>query len=173
MDIKLDINIDLENTVKKAVADNEEFHFYVDELTEDNCMPTYAGLADEKYTFDEMGDDFFRFIEKKRHENGVFIRLILATSQNTLNGTVFELDCCGNKTQLKINNLDNVSVFECADYGVKIKNNEITLGCTVESSNQIPFFAEFGSDKCCDEFLSLNNPLNQYVIDLLRGVLNE
>lgn len=52
--------------VLKSVGENDDFHFYVDELTDDNRMPTYEGNADEKYTFDEMDDAFFDFLKRKQ-----------------------------------------------------------------------------------------------------------
>lgn len=41
-------NINVRKTVENSVAGNEEFHFFVDELTSRDYMPTYAGMADEK-----------------------------------------------------------------------------------------------------------------------------
>ena len=64
MEIRRDNNIDVRKAVTKAVNNDMEFHFFVDELTENNYMPTYAGFADEKYTYDEINDEFFDFINR-------------------------------------------------------------------------------------------------------------
>ena len=65
MEIKKDFKIDGRKTVEIAVAGNDDFHFYVDELTSNDYMPTYAGVADEKYEFDEMDADFLNFQPEK------------------------------------------------------------------------------------------------------------
>ena len=49
MQITRKINVDIKRTVENSVAGREEFHFYVDELTQNGIMPTYAGESDEKY----------------------------------------------------------------------------------------------------------------------------
>ena len=60
------INLNVRKTVENSVAGNEDFHFYVDELTSRDYMPTYAGMADEKYGYDEMDDEFFEFVESDK-----------------------------------------------------------------------------------------------------------
>lgn len=45
MEIRRDNNIDVRKAVTKAVNNDMEFHFFVDELTENNYMPTYAGFC--------------------------------------------------------------------------------------------------------------------------------
>ena len=80
MEIKKIINVDIKKTVERSVCGSDEFHFYVDELTSRNYMPTYAGKADEKYTFDEMDDGFFEFLNRKAQKDGIYIRLVYATA---------------------------------------------------------------------------------------------
>ena len=70
------MNINVKKTILNAVNVNDEFPFYVDELSKNNTMPTYMGLADEKYTFYEMNDEFFDFISRKINKNGIYIRLV-------------------------------------------------------------------------------------------------
>ena len=74
---------------------------------------------------------------------------------------------------LRFSGLHNRSQFiEFADYGIKILNDEVTLGATVDGGcAHTPYFAEFGSSKANDQFLSLDNPLNKYVIDLLLEMI--
>ena len=171
MNVSRKININVPKTVEKAVNGNDDFHFYVDELTSNDYMPTYSGMADEKYTFESMDDAFFEFLERKIHENGIYIRMILATGESTSECAVFSLEC-GNMTKtFKTSSLD-VLVFEFADFGIKVLNDEITLGTTVDGGcHHTPFFAEFGSGKGNHEFLSLDNPLNKFVMDLLMEMI--
>ena len=75
-----EINVNVKETVEHSVAGNREFHFYVDELAADNSMPTYVGKADEKYTYEEMDDDFFEFLERKSHQDGIYVRLVFSMS---------------------------------------------------------------------------------------------
>lgn len=93
MKVSRKINIDVVKTLRNAVADSKDFHFFVDELTQDNYMPTYAGVADEKYGFDAMDDAFFEFVERKRNENGIYIRLIHATGEMKDGCVTFTLEC--------------------------------------------------------------------------------
>ena len=92
MEIKRNINLNIKKTVENSVCGNEEFHFYVDELTSNNYMPTYAGMADEKYAFDEMGDEFFEFLAQKADEDGIYIRLVYATASEMDGEAVFQLE---------------------------------------------------------------------------------
>ena len=92
MRIKRNINVNVKRTVENSVAGNEEFHFYVDELTSNDCMPTYSGKADEKYKFDEMDEEFFEFLNRKANEDGIFIRLVFATASEIDGEAVFELE---------------------------------------------------------------------------------
>ena len=49
MKITRKINLNVKETVERSVSGNSDFHFYVDELSSNNYMPTYSGMADEKY----------------------------------------------------------------------------------------------------------------------------
>lgn len=171
MNMTRKINVNVSQTVKNAVGKNEDFHFYVDELASDDYMPTYVGLADEKYAFESMDESFFEFLTCKIHENGIYIRMIHATGESTPDGALFTLEC-GDSTMTFETVDSNVLVFEFADYGIKILNDEVTLGATVDGGcAHTPYFAEFGSSKANDQFLSLDNPLNKYVIDLLLEMI--
>lgn len=171
MNVSVKINLNVSKTVENAVAGNDDFHFYVDELTADDCMPTYEGKADEKYTFESMDDAFFDYLNRKIKENGIYIRLILATGENTPDGAVFTLEC-GDTTKTFATDSSNVLVFEFADFGIRLRNGEVTLGTTVGGGcDHTPYFAEFGSDKGNEEFLSADNPLNKFVVDLLLDLI--
>ena len=168
------MNVNLKQLVTKSVSGRDDFHFYVDELSENDYMPTYAGNADEKYSFDEMNDEFFKFLDKKRNENGVFVRLIFAEGINTTNGAEFKLQYCGKECVFKTNDIDDVLVFDFAEYGVKIRGDEITFGATIEGGcSQTPYFAEFGSDKANSQFISLDNPLNRCIIKIMEEIIND
>ena len=174
MEIKREINnLNVKKTVEKSVAGNEDFHFYVDELTSRNYMPTYAGMADEKYTFDDMDDGFFEFIERKINEDGIYIRLVFAAAlESTADEAIFELSFGNTKRTFKTEDLDNVLVFDFADFGIKVKGSEITFGTTVDGGcPHTPYFAEFGSERGSEEYLSLDNPLNQYVLKLMEDLI--
>ena len=172
MEIKRNVNIDIQKTVENSVAGNEEFHFYVDELTSQNYMPTYAGLADEKYAFDRMDKEFFEFLTRKSLENGIYIRLVYAAVSKTNGEVVFELEYGGKCEEFKTKDTDNVSVFEFADFGIKVKGKEVTFGSTIEGGcSQTPYFAEFGSAKADKTFLSLENPLNQRIINIMETMI--
>lgn len=161
-------NINVSGTVENAVNGSDDFHFFVDELTSDNYMPTYAGMADEKYGFDEMDDAFFEFLERKIRENGIYIRLIHATGKECGDCAEFTLECGGDVRTFRTPEKSALLVFEFADFGIKVTEDEITLGTTVEGGcAQTPYFAEFGSDRGNAEYLSLDNPLNRFVIDLI------
>ena len=162
MKVKRKINLNVEKTVEKAVNGREDFHFYVDELASDNKMPTYSGTADEKYSFDEMDEAFFDFIRYKVREKGIFIRLINATGRKTDNGAVFKLECGDKERTFVIHESVDVYIFEFADFGIKVLNDEVTFGTTVEKSDAT-YFVEFNSSGD-DLFLSLENPLNQLIM---------
>ena len=172
MDIRKEINLDIKKTVEKSVAGNSDFHFYVDELTRNNYMPTYAGMADEKYTFDEMDDDFFEFLKRKADEEGIYIRLVYVAASEIDGEAVFELEYGGNKEEFKTDDLDNVLVFEFADFGIKIKGHKVKFGATIEGGcGQTPYFAEFGSSKANESFISHKNPLNIRVIEIMKEMI--
>ncbi len=172
MRISKKANINVPRTVEKSVNGRKDFHFYVDELTSDDCMPTYAGMADEKYAFESMDDRFFEFLEERIEENGIYIRLILATAEVDSEGVKFTLECGENESTFMTDDDSNLLVFEFADFGVKVRRGEVTLGTTIDGGcGSTPHFAEFGSDRGNAEYLSLDNPLNRFVIELLWEML--
>lgn len=161
------MKIDIEKTFIKSVGGNDDFHFYLDELTDNDFMPTYRGVADEKYTFDEMDEDFFRFLQRKADSQGIYIRLIHATGENTPTGARFGLEY-GDESEVFETSSDDVLVFDFADYGIKIRGDEVTFGTTVFGGcGQTPFFAEFGSEGS-EEFVSADNPLNRRVVEIMK-----
>lgn len=173
MEIRRVNNLDVRKTVERAVSGNPEFHFYVDELSADGFMPTYEGLADEKYTFDEMDEGFFEFINRKIHENGVYLRICYMTGEEMEGEAIFVVEMAGESTTFKTNDLDNVCVVEMADYGVKITPDELIFGATIDGGcAHTPYFAEFGSERCNETFMSLDNPLNRYVIGLIGDFID-
>lgn len=166
------VNLNVPRTVERAVNGREDFHFYVDELTSDNRMPTYAGKADEKYSFESMDDGFFEFLDRKIRESGIYIRLILATGKRTSDGACFNLECGENESFFMTTDDSNLLVFDFADFGIRVFRDEVTLGTTVEDGcGSVPYFAEFGSDRGNEEFLSLENPLNRFVVKLLWNMI--
>ena len=174
MEIKRNINLNIKKTVENSVCGNDEFHFYVDELTSKDCMPTYAGMADEKYAFDEMDEEFFEFLSRKADGDGIYIRLVYATAGEIDGEAVFELEYGGAKEEYRTGDTDDVLVFEFADFGIKVKGSEVTFGATVEGGcGQTPYFAEFGSDKASEKFISLENPLNRRVIEIMEGMIHD
>ena len=171
MEIKRNCKIDIK-TVETSVAGRDEFHFYVDELTSNNYMPTYAGEADEKYSFDEMNEEFFEFLDKKANEDGIYIRLVYATASEINGEAVFELEYGGAKEEFRTNDVDDVLAFEFADFGIKVRGDEITFGATIDGGcGQTPYFAEFGSDRANESFISLENPLNARVLEIMEGMI--
>ena len=70
------MKINVRKTLENTVTVPDEFPFYVEELTSSDEMPTLLGLADEKYTYSEMDDEFFDFVSRKINDDGVYIRLI-------------------------------------------------------------------------------------------------
>lgn len=172
MEIKKNCTINVKKTVENSVCGNDEFHFFVDELTSNNYMPTYAGMADEKYDFDEMNVNFFEFLNRKINEDGAYIRLVYATACKIDGDAVFELEYGGTSEKFKTSDIDKVLVFEFADFGIKVKGNEITFGATIDGDCcHTPYFAEFGSSKASEEFISLENPLNRRVIEIMREMI--
>ena len=173
MEIRRENNINVRKTVEKAINNHPEFHFFVDELSANNYMPTYAGMADEKYTYDEMNDGFFEFIERKIHENGVYLRICYLTGEVVGSEAIFVIELPDRTTTFKTNELDDVLVVEMADYGIKITPDEIILGATVDGGcGQTPYFAQFGSANCNETFMSLENPLNKFIITLIGEFLD-
>lgn len=148
MRISRKININVARTVENAVGKRDDFHFYVDELTSDDRMPTYAGEADEKYEFESMDEAFFEFIHRKIEGDGIYLRLILATGEATSNGALFTLECGREIKTFKTGDVEKVLLFDFADFGVKVQKGRAVLGTTIEEGcAHTPYFAEFGSDK--------------------------
>ena len=172
MEIKRKINLNVQKTVENTVSGNEDFHFYVDELTSNDSMLTYAGMADEKYAFEEMDDEFYKFLKTKIAENGIYIRLVYATACENNGEAVFQLEYGGGKEEFRTPDTGNVCVFEFADFGIKVKGNEVTFGATIEGGCQhTPYFAEFGSKKANESFISAENPLNKRIIEIMEGMI--
>lgn len=127
------MKIDIEKTIKNAVPVEDEFPFYVEELSANGEMPTLMGLADEKYSFGEMDDDFFEFIQRKVNENGVYIRLIHITEKRAVNGSIsLEIEAGQCTKTLEVS---QETLYEVSDFGIKIEGDEITCGRTVFCEN--------------------------------------
>ena len=170
MQIIRENNINVRKTVKRAINNHPEFHFFVDELTADDYMPTYAGIADEKYTYDRMDDEFFDFIDRKIASQGIYLRICYLTGEVVDGEAIFTLEIGNEEKIFKTNDLDSVCLIDLADYGVKIKGDKIIFGATVDMG-QTPFFAEFGSKRGNEKYLSLENPLNRFILNLMDDFL--
>ena len=167
------MNIDIKKTLINSVAKSNDFYFFVDELTSDDYMPTYQGVSDEKYKFGEMNDEFFDFLLKKSISDGIYIRLVYV-SEIEFNEScqIFKLEWGDNVEIFKTDDLKNISDFDFADYGIKIKNGNVSLGATIEFDfNKTPYFAEFGSKIYNERFLSFDNPLNKHIIGIIEKML--
>ena len=172
MEIKRNLDLDIKKTVEHSVAGNSDFHFHVDELTSRDYMPTYVGKADEKYKFEQMDEEFFEFLSRKAQGDGIYIRLVFATADETDGEAVFTLEYGDDREEFRTSDIDDVLVFEFADFGVKVKGNEITLGATIDGGcGHAPYFAEFGSDRASEVFISPENPLNKRVIEIMEAML--
>ena len=172
MEIKKDFKIDVRKTVEKAVAGNDDFHFYVDELTSNEYMPTYAGVADEKYELDEMDEGFFEFLARKIDGDGIYVRLVNAAGSVSMGEAVFDLEYGKSSEKFRTKDTENVLVFEFADFGVKIKGDEVTFGATIDGGcGQTPYFAKFGSTKANEAFISLENPLNKRILEIMEEMI--
>lgn len=172
MSIQRKNDLNIRKTVEKSINNHPEFHFFVDELTDNDYMPTYAGMADEKYTFDKIDDGFYEFIERKIKENGVYLRICYLTSCEVSGEAVFNIEVAGREYTFRTDDFDAVQLVEMADYGIKIESDRITYGTTVEGGcGQTPYFAEFGSKRGNETYLSLDNPLNKFIIGLIDEFL--
>ena len=172
MDIIQKNNLNIEKIFKQSVCESKDFHLFADELDINGSMPTFTGLRDEIYSFDEMNNEFFEFLNRKADENGIYIRLVYA-SQIEFNDyeAVFQLEYSNKKEIFKTNDISSVEDVEFSDYGIKIWKNEITIGTTVEGDfNQTPYFSTFTGK---DVFLSLDNPLNKRVIEIIEEILKK
>jgi len=164
--------INVKETVKKAINGHPEFHFFVDELTSDDYMPTYAGIADEKYTYEVMDDEFFKFIDRKIASEGIYLRICYLSGEIVDDEAIFTIEIGSDEKVFRTNDIDAVQVVEMADYGIKIKGDAITFGTTVDGGcGQTPYFAEFGSVRGNEIYLSEDNPLNKFIIALMRDFL--
>lgn len=173
MNITRKNNINVRKTVERAINNHPEFHFFVDELSADDSMPTYAGLADEKYTFSQMDEGFFDFLNRKIQSDGIYLRICYLVGEIIDGEAIFTIEIAGEIKIFKTNDLDSVFLVDMADYGIKIMGDEITFGATVEQYGKVPYFAEFASQCGSEKFLSLHNPLNMFIISLIEEFLKD
>ena len=126
------MKINVRKTIENTVTVPDEFPFYVEELTSSDIMPTLLGLADKKYTYSEMDDEFFDFVSRKINENGIYIRLIHLIIKEINNDCItLEIERGSVKSTIRtdINDLEEVT-----DIGIKIHGDDITVGTTNYSS---------------------------------------
>ena len=122
------MKINVRKTIENTVTVCDEFPFYVEELNASGEMPTLLGLADEKYAFSEMDDEFFDFVSKKINENGIYVRLIHIIEKSVDESYItFEIETGFDKTIIKTQCSD---LNEVTDIGIKICGNDITVGTT-------------------------------------------
>ena len=168
MEITKKANIDIKKTVENSVAGSEEFHFFVDELSADNTMPTYLGKADEKYNFDEMDDSFFEFLKRKSQGDGIYIRLVYASGIIKKDSSlIFKLEYGNQSEEFTCQNIEEI-FFEFADYGINVRGDEVTFGASADVLINKPCFEEFNAG---GEFSSLDNPLNKRIFEIMQGML--
>ena len=161
--------INIKRTVEQSISGRKDFHFYVDELSADNTLPTYDGKAEEKYSYNEMDDEFFDFLERKSDENGIFIRLVLSRAVKKDNQTIFKLIYGQSEEEFKAACPDGKELFEFSDYGVKIHKGEVTFGVSVDYGDNHRFiFEELESGGGC---LSKDNPLNSHIVEIMEGMI--
>lgn len=126
------MQINIRKTIENTVPVLDEFPFYVEELNARDEMPTLLGMADEKYTFGEMNDEFFEFLSRKANENGIYIRLIHVLEKGTKNNHVtFEIESGSSKTTITT---QHTMPDEITDIGIKVRGDEITIGTTSYSN---------------------------------------
>lgn len=141
------MKINVRKTIENSVTVCDEFPFYIEELNASDEMPTLLGIADEKYTFSEMDDEFFDFVSKKINENGIYIRLIHIIEKSCEDSHVtLEIEAGPSKTIIKTH-IDNLS--EVTDIGIKIQGEDVTVGTTKFSKR--PHFEKIDEN----EFLSM------------------
>ena len=141
------MKINVRKTIENTVTVCDEFPFYVEELNESDEMPTLLGLADEKYSFSEMDDEFFDFVSRKINENWIYVRLIHIIEKSADKSHVtFEIETGLEKTTIKTN---FNSLNEVTDIGIKIHGSDITVGTTKFSKR--PHFEKIDEN----EFLSM------------------
>ena len=123
------MQINIRKTIETTVNVPDEFPFYVEELDASGEMPTLLGLADEKYSFDGMDDEFFDFVAKKVNQDGIYVRLIHIVEKSCTGNTVtFEVETGLSKTVIALSDPD---LGEVSDIGIRIHGNQVTLGTTV------------------------------------------
>ncbi len=136
------MKINVRKTIENTVIVPDEFPFYVEELSASDEMPTLLGLADEKYTFDKMDDEFFDFVSRKINENGIYVRLIHLVEMSTEKNLItVEIESGSTKTTIKI---PETALDEITDIGIKIRGDEITIGKT--SYIKKPHFEQFSKN---------------------------
>lgn len=132
------MEINVRKTIENTVTVKDELPFYIDELSANDEMPTYMGMADEKYAFSEMDDDFFDFVNQKINDNGIYIRLVhiietsIKSDRVTLNVEAGSL--------VKTITVEEEISSQVIDYGIKVKGNEVLLGRSV--FDQRPHFSK-------------------------------
>ena len=141
------MKIYLRKTIENTVTVCDEFPFYVEELNASGEMPTLLGMADEKYSFSEMDDEFFEFVSRKADENGIYIRLIHIIEKDYDDSHItLEIETGLEKTTIKT---QFTNLNEVTDIGIKIQKNDITVGTTNFSKR--PHFEKIDEN----EFLSM------------------
>ena len=122
------MKINVRKTIENTVTVCDEFPFYVEELNASDEMPTLLGLADEKYTFSEMDDEFFDFVSRKINENGIYVRLIHIIEKSVDESCItYEIETGLDKITIKT---QCSGLNEVTDIGIKICGNDITVGTT-------------------------------------------
>jgi hypothetical protein len=122
------MKINVRKTIENTVTVPDEFPFYVEELSSSDVMPTLLGLADEKYTYREMDDEFFDFVSRKINENGIYIRLIhIIAKEIDADSITLEIESGLRKTTIKT---DACDLGEVTDIGIKIHGDSVSVGTT-------------------------------------------
>ena len=132
------MEINVRKTIENTVTVKDELPFYIDELSANDEMPTYMGMADEKYAFSEMDDDFFDFVNQKINDNGIYIRLVHIIETSIKSDRV-TLNVEAGSLKKTITVEEEIS-SQVIDYGIKVKGNEVLLGRSV--FDQRPHFSK-------------------------------
>ena len=132
------MEINVRKTIENTVTIKDELPFYIDELSANDEMPTYMGMADEKYTFSEMDDDFFDFVNQKINDNGIYIRLVHII-ETSIKSDCVTLNVEAGSLVKTITVKEEIS-SQVIDYGIKVKGNEVLLGRSV--FDQRPHFSK-------------------------------
>ena len=144
------MEINVRKTIKKTVTVKDELPFYVDELSANDEMPTYMGIADEKYSFSDMDDEFFDFVERKINENGIYIRLVHVI-ETSIKSNCITLDVEAGSIKKTITVEEEIS-SQVIDYGIKVKGSEVSLGTTV--FDERPHFSQIDENDFLAEIVS-------------------